>query len=737
MVAPGARDAVGGGSGGADRLQQPRPRSGADPTGDLPSAGDAGATRVTFYPSVSGEATPASLGGSVRSFVLLALLSGSSLAAPSLSTESAGTLGRPDLASSSRVLTLVQLDARRVLATDASGLTRLWDVADWQQLGVASPGARVGIGPAGLALPSERAAGCLLGAGLAVAPDGRLLTIEGQALRLCDPTGQRPPRDLPVPGVDGTTAMASAPDGSAAFRATPEGDVELIPFDGGQVTRFHAQDGRILALQPTGDGRLLTGGQDGVVRGFDRLGGTFRLEVLRRGRPCEGESLRALSFNADGTLALVSAVTGGEECDEVRTSGALRLIELPTGRIRWEVHPVQVTAALFAADGSVLVAAAGQIRDRVDPVSTTLVRLDPRSGAPAPPPPGHRAQLTALRFSPDGARLASGDASGVWSVWDVGTKARRLSGTVPGGAVVDLRFTPGAETLLSQHEDDSVRTWRVADGAAGPVLIAPPAPDPAQSSPACATARAQVAELIRPPTDSVLGVRDPSAWSGLQTVPELVLSSDGENVLAPVAEESCVSLLRSGCSIGCSRHYHLERVAVRTGRRLQTLPLDQELLGGCVPPGGAFVTRGERGGIQLRDPEGEPLARAGSKLGKVTACEATPDGKRMLLASSKLLGFWEVGRPTIRDAVPRRARTGGPVALSPRGEVSVDADGPELRLRSWPSGTVAGRLTLALQDDFPTSTTFSPDGRVLAVGTARGVIHLIRIGSPTATASRH
>ncbi|HVP63057.1 MAG TPA: WD40 repeat domain-containing protein [Myxococcaceae bacterium] len=674
----------------------------------------------------------------MRSLVLLALVSASSLAAPPLSTESAGTLGRPDLASSSRVHSLVQLDDRHVIAIDAAGFARLWDVADWQQLGVASPGTRALVGPAGLGLPPDRSAGCLLAAPLAATRDGRLVTAEGLALRVCDPTGQRPPRDLPVPGVDGTTALATAPDGSAAFRATPEGDVELIPFEGGQMTRFHAQDGRLLAMQPTPDGRLLTVGQDGIVRGYDRQGGSFRLDVLRgRGRPCEGESLRALAFSDDGTLALVSAVTGGEECDDARTSGALRLVELPTGRIRWEIHPVQVTAALFAADGSVLVAAAGQVRDRVDPISTTLVRLDARNGAPAPPPPGHRAQVTALRFSPDGARIASGDAAGVWTVWDVGTRAQQLSGSVPGGALVDLRFTPGSETLVSQHEDDSVRTWRVADGAAGPVLVPPPAPDPVRSTPACASAQAQVAELMRPAGDSVLGVRDPSAWTGLQTVPELVLSSDGENVLAPVAEESCVSLLRSGCSIGCSRHYHLERVAVRTGRRVQTLPLDQELLGGCIPPGGAFVTRAERGGILLRDAEGEPVARAGSKLGKVMSCEATPDGKRMLLASSKLLGFWEVGRPTMRDGVPRRARTGGPVALSPRGDVSVDADGPELRLRAWPSGAVAGRLTLALQDDFPTSATFSPDGHLLAVGTARGVIHLIRIGGPTATASRH
>jgi WD40 repeat protein len=518
--------------------------------------------------------------------------------------------------------------------------------------------------------------------------------------------------------VDGTTALATAPDGSAAFRATPEGDVELIPFEGGQVTRFHAQDGRILALQPTTDGRLLTAGQDGTVRGYDRRGGSFRLDVLRgRGRACEGESLRALTFSDDGTLALVSAVTGGEECDDARASGALRLIELPTGRIRWETHPVQVTAALFAEDGSVLVAAASQVRDRVDPISTTLVRLDARNGAPAAPPAGHRAQVTALRFSPDGARLASGDATGVWSVWDVGTRAQRLSASVPGGALVDLRFTPSSETLVSQHEDDSVRTWRMADGAAGTVLVPPPAPDPVRSTPACASAQAQVAELMRPAADGVLGVRDPSAWSGLQPVPELVLSTDGENVLAPVAEESCVSLLRSGCSIGCSRHYHLERVAVRTGRRVQTLPVDQELLG-AASRRWRFVTRAERGASSSR--RRRPAGRAGREQAGEGA-ELRGDAGReadaaRLLEAARVLGGGSADDAR-RGAAPGTDRwTGG--ALPARGR-ERGRGWPGARLRAWPSGAVAGRLTLALQDDFPTSATFSPDGRLLAVGTAR------------------
>src|SRR5215831_15921998 len=162
----------------------------ASPSGDLPACCSGGG--------------PASLGGAVRPLILLALVSASALAAPapSFSTESAGTLGRPDLASSSRVQTLVQLDGRRVIALDAAGLARLWDVSDWAQLGVASPGTRAVIGPAGLGLPADRSAGCLLAAPLAATRDGLLVTAEGQALRVCDPTGQRAPRDFPMPGVD-------------------------------------------------------------------------------------------------------------------------------------------------------------------------------------------------------------------------------------------------------------------------------------------------------------------------------------------------------------------------------------------------------------------------------------------------------------------------------------------------------------------------------------------------------
>jgi WD40 repeat protein len=471
------------------------------------------------------------------------------------------------------------------------------------------------------------------------------------------------------------------------------------------------------------------------VRSVDVLPGGHRT----RGAPCAGETAVAAAFTGDGAALLVGTVAGDglHPCPEVATPARVRLLELPGARVRWELRGVQASAASFGPDGTLAVALALRPGEPGDANPSTVLRLDPRTGAPVDRVAGHRAPLTVLRFSPDGSTLFSGDAAGTWKRWALETGKETASATQPEGAILDLRLLPDAR-VLTQHEDDGVRQWR-ADGALISVLVPPPQADPVALLPACRAERdeTRAALVSMKPRPSPVPLRDPGAYAGVTMLPELVVSPDAETVLVPVAEESCVSLSQNGCPSGCQRSYHLERVALRTGRTVQTLEVDEELLGGCVPPGGAFVTRGDRAGIDVWSSSGTLEGRIGVVLGKVTACEATPDGRRMLVATPRSLSVWDASAFNAPvEAVPRRARSPGPVAFSPRGDLSVDVDGGELRLRHWPRGGFVARLPLGAHDDAPTAMAFSPDGQTLAVGTARGVIYLYAVDGDGRTAQQ-
>ena len=61
------------------------------------------------------------------------------------------------------------------------------------------------------------------------------------------------------------------------------------------------------------------------------------------------------------------------------------------------------------------------------------------------------------------------------------------------------------------------------------------------------------------------------------------------------------------------------------------------------------------------------------------AFEITPDGKKMLVATARSLSVWDAAAFSAPvEAIARRAQAPGPVAFSPRGDLSVDVDGGEL-----------------------------------------------------------
>jgi len=640
-------------------------------------------------------------------------------------------LGQPDLAAPVRIGELLWLaQGAGLLAVDAAGTAQLWDVGRSERKGVVR-GLSVLLAPDGLR-PAPAGRGCVLEGRMQAQTDGRLARVLPGVLRLCDLSGAAAAQDLALPGlVAEATALAVSEDGATVAEGTATGEVLRASPSGG-AARLAAHDGPVLAVRLGKSGDIVSAGADGAVRFYDSRGERrSSIDVVppaRRppGAGCDAESPVLAAFAADGSAVLVGTVAvDGLPCPEPRVPARLRLVELPRGRVRWELRGVQATAAAFAPDGSLAVAVALRPGEAGDANPSSVLRLDARTGAPLDRPAGHRAPLTVLRFSPDGASLLSGDAAGTWKRWELASGHEAVSATQTGGAVVDLRLLADGQ-VLTQGEDDSVRRWR-ADGKPLALLVAPPAPDPASLSPACRAERDRVRAALAAmqPRPSSLPLNDPGRYAGMSLQPELVLSADATTLLAPVAEESCISLSRDACASGCQRSYHLERLSLRTGESVQTLEVDEELLGGCVPPGGGFVTRGDRSGINVYRADGELSGRIGVALGKVSACETTPDGRRMLLATPRSLSVWDAaafGAPV--EAVARDARAPGVVAFSPHGDLSADVDGGEVRLRRWPKGRFLARLGLGAVDDAPTAVAFSPDGLLLALGTARGVVYV-------------
>ena len=564
-------------------------------------------------------------------------------------------------------------------------------------------------------------------------PGGRqVVTATERGLVVCELAGGAALTRAGPAGGSSPNALGSSADGTVILVGNDDGSVHV--FDGPSAARrLPARLSPVMAL--VGEGAvILSVTADGKLLRADRRTGQLlsSVSVLMKGRAsagCVGEVVQAAAFSRDGRLALVASGAGnGPRTDCPAVAPHVRLLDSAHGQLLWELPDSSVWSAAFSPDGTeVALAAAVHPEDRNEPNPMQVVRVGVKTGLPVDPETGHRAAVTAVVFSPDGQRAASGDGQGMLRLWNVASGAQLAARQSAAGAVSSVAFSPDSRSLLVQTEDDATLLFQAPSGQLLQTVVA--APKTADFDSEC---RARAANAPKARVDPKHGAASTSRPPlPLQDTDDAPVSSvlareavwlNSRETLVPVAGESCVGL-EGHCNYGCERTYSLVRAVASTGKVLQRFEsIDEELLGRCNRRPDVILTQASSGGVHLWGEDGKLRATFGGELGKVLACDATPDGSRLLLVTRSSLALVD-GR-TFRqlELYKRSGARGGDVALSADGTRALDISGSRLRLLHLPGGEVLETLPLGLYEDLPTAVAFSPDGASFLVGTARGLV---------------
>jgi WD40 repeat protein len=267
--------------------------------------------------------------------------------------------------------------------------------------------------------------------------------------------------------------LAFAPDGNVLAVASDDKKVRLWdPHTGRRVQELADHVAPVVSVAFAPDGRLLACGTHSRRRAVADeivLWDLTKGNVLQRWRGHSG-AVSCLAFAPDGR----TLVSGSYDT-------SLRLWDVATGAVRWQVCPAEVSgrqdeynrelwSVVCAPDGSTFASGCSD---------GSIILWDARTCEPVRSLDAHPECVYSVAFSPDGRTLASGSLDQTARLWDVATGAVRHTLTGYINYVVAVAMSSDGATLATGTQGTSapypvvgaLRLWDTRTGKLAASLL--------------------------------------------------------------------------------------------------------------------------------------------------------------------------------------------------------------------------------------------------------------------------